>query len=89
MKELEIRVVRLRFWARAKIVFRVTQSHLAEGVNAIKPGMYGFYGLHRGSPMSLRNYGKIDDAVGRPMGRVRNPAQYRRLCTLRRNLGNE
>lgn len=89
MKELEIRVVRLRFWARAKIVFRVTRSHLDEGVNAIKPGFYGFYGLHKGSPMNLRDYGKIDDTVGRPMGRIRTPAQYRRLITLRRNLGNE
>lgn len=58
---------------RKAVVLYVTQSDINQGTDALKPGLYAFYGLWYGDdPLDHRGYGKMVYARGRVVGQVKN-----------------
>lgn len=61
---------------RKAVVLYVTKADIEEGMNALKPGLYAFHGMWYGKdPLDHRSYGKITEACGRIVGRVKKNDQ--------------
>lgn len=57
---------------RKAVVLAVSKQDIKEGIDALKPGLYAFYGFWYGNnPLDHKGFGKCVAASGRVVGRVR------------------
>lgn len=57
--------------SRKAVVLRVTKDDIRKGADALKPGLYAFYGFWYGEDtLSIKSYGKLIPARGRVVGRI-------------------